>query len=200
HSLSRLIRAVCSRGLGGLESLVGIPGTVGGAIFMNAGGYSNPIYRNIGSFVTSIKVMSYNGTIKTIKKEDMEFGYRCSNLDRYIILEASIGLAKSDKEILRSNCSHFMNMKRNKQALDVPSAGCAFKNPADFQFTCGQMIDMLGLKGKRVGGAEVSYKHANFIVNRNGATCNDVLLLIDIVKRAVKENYGVELEMEIKVI
>jgi len=200
HPLSGLVRAVCSRGLGGLESLVGIPGTVGGAIFMNAGGYSNPIYRNIGEFVTSIKAMGRDGVIKTIKKEDIEFGYRRSNLERYIILEASIRLIKSDKEILRLNSSHFLNMKRTKQALDVPSAGCAFKNPSDFQFTCGQMIDMLGLKGKRVGGAEVSGKHANFIVNRKDATCKDVLSLVDMIKGAVKENYGIDLEMEIKVI
>ncbi len=200
YSLSGLVRAVCSKGLGGLESLVGIPGTVGGAVFMNAGGYANPIYKNIGEFITSIRVMNYDGTVKTIKKEGIEFGYRRSNLDRYIILEASFKLSKSDKDILKSNCSHFLNMKRTKQSLDMPSAGCAFKNPADFQFTCGQMIDMLGLKGKRVGGAEVSSKHANFIVNRSGATSKDVLSLIDIVKRAVKENYGIELEMEIKVI
>ena len=198
--LSGLVRTVCSKGLGGLESLVGIPGTVGGAIFMNAGGYLNPIYRNIGGFVTSIKAMSYDGTISTIKKENIKFGYRRSNLEGYIILEASIKLVKSDKDVLRSNCSHFLNMKRTKQALDVPSAGCAFKNPPDFQLTCGQMIDMLGLKGRRIGGAEVSLKHANFIVNRNKATSKDVLLLIDTVKRVVKENYGIELEMEIKVI
>ena len=200
HSLSGLVRAVCSKGLGGLESLVGIPGTVGGAIFMNAGGYSNPIYRNIGEFIKSIKVMNYDGVVKTISKEDMDFGYRRSNLEGYVILEASIGLIRSDKKLLQSNCSHFLNMKRTKQSLDLPSAGCAFKNPADFQFTCGQMIDMLGFKGKRVGGAEVSSKHANFIVNRKGATSKDVLSLVDIIKRAVKENYGIDLEMEIKVI
>lgn len=200
YSLSGLVRDVCSKALGGLESLVGIPGTVGGAIFMNAGGYSNPIYRNIGEFVTSIKVMNYDGTVKVIKKGCLEFGYRRSNLEDCIILEASIGLARSDIKLLRSNCSHFLSMKRTKQALDVPSAGCAFKNPADFQFTCGQMIDMLGFKGRRVGGAEVSSKHANFIVNRCGATSKDVLLLIGAVKRAVKENYGIDLEMEIKVI
>ncbi len=200
HSLSGLARATCSKGLSGLESLVGIPGTVGGAIFMNAGGYSNPIYRNIGEFVKSVSVMDRYGNVKKIGKEDIEFGYRRSNLDRYVILEASLKLVRGDKEVLRSNMSHFLNMKRTKQSLDVPSAGCAFKNPADFQFTCGQMIDMLGFKGKKFGGAEVSNKHANFIVNRNGATCKDILSLIDTIKAAVKDNYGIELEMEIKVI
>jgi len=200
YSLSGLVREACSRGLGGLESLVGIPGTVGGAIFMNAGGYSNPIYRNIGEFVRSVKVMDYDGAVRTIKKGDIAFGYRHSNLEGCVILQASIKLAKSDKRTLQSNCSHFLNMKRTKQALDSPSAGCAFKNPAGFQFTCGQMIDMLGLKGRRSGGAEISTKHANFIVNRGKATCKDVLSLLGMVKGAVKENYGIELEMEIKVI
>lgn len=200
HSLSGLVRAVCSRGLGGLESLVGIPGTVGGAVFMNAGGYSNPIYRNIGEFVTSVKAMDYDGAIRTIRKDDIDFGYRRSNLDRYVILEVSFDLVKSDRKTLDSNCSHFLNIKRTKQALDVPSAGCAFKNPPDFQFTCGQMIDMLGFKGRKIGGAEVSARHANFIVNRSEATCRDVLSLVNAIKKAVKENYGIDLELEIKVI
>jgi UDP-N-acetylmuramate dehydrogenase len=167
---------------------------------MNAGGYSNPVYRNIGEYVVSLKVMDQNGTTRTIKKNDIEFGYRRSNLDGYVIIEATLELVKSDRKTLESNCSHFLNIKRTKQALDVPSAGCAFKNPSDFQFTCGQMIDMLGFKGRRSGGAEVSIKHANFIVNRNRATCKDVLSLVDSIKKAVKNNYGIDLEMEIKVI
>jgi UDP-N-acetylmuramate--L-alanine ligase/UDP-N-acetylenolpyruvoylglucosamine reductase len=200
HSLSGLVRAVCAKGLGGLESLVGIPGTVGGAIFMNAGGYANPIYRNIGEFVTSVKVMNEDGAVKLLKKEDLEFGYRRSNLEGYVILEAHLGLVGGQRKTLESNCSHFLNIKRTKQALDVPSAGCAFKNPSDFHFTCGQMIDMLGFKGKRWGGAEISIKHANFIVNRDRATCKDVLSLVDMVRKAVRDNYGIDLEMEIKVL
>jgi UDP-N-acetylmuramate dehydrogenase len=84
--------------------------------------------------------------------------------------------------------------------LDAPSAGCMFKNPDNFQFSCGQMIDMLKLKGKRIGGAEVSDKHANFIINRGNASCNDVLGLIDFIKGKVKENYGIDLELEVKLI
>ena len=91
-------------------------------------------------------------------------------------------------------------MKREKQVLDTPSAGCVFKNPPDSQFTCGQMIDTLGLKGKRIGGAEVSARHANFIVNKGGATCKDVLGLADLVKKRVKENYDIDLELEVKVV
>jgi len=200
HSLSHLVRTVCKLGLGGLESMVGIPGTVGGAIFMNAGGYSNPVYRNIGEFVTSIKAMDYGGVMHTLKRKDLEFGYRCSNITRYIILEADLRLNKTDRKVLISNCSHFLNIKRTKQALDLPSAGCAFKNPPGSQFTSGQMIDTLGLKGMRIGGAQISEKHANFIVNRGGATSKDVMTLVDLIQDKVKDNYGIDLELEIKVI
>lgn len=200
HSLSNLVRKVCKLGLGGLESMVGIPGTVGGAIFMNAGGYLNPVYRNIGEFVTSIKAMDYNGVVHTLKGRDLEFGYRHSNMTKYIILEANLKLNKTDKKVLLSNCSHFLSIKKTKQALDLPSAGCAFKNPPDSQFTSGQMIDTLGLKGMRIGGAQISEIHANFIVNRGGATSKDVLTLVDFIHDKVKDNYGIELELEIKVI
>ncbi|MDP2929289.1 MAG: UDP-N-acetylmuramate dehydrogenase, partial [Candidatus Omnitrophota bacterium] len=93
-----------------------------------------------------------------------------------------------------------LKMKKDKQVLDMPSAGCVFKNPKDFQFTAGQMIDMLGLKGKRSGGAQVSEKHANFIINRKSANCGDVLKLIDIIKKRVMDNYNVSLELEIKLV
>lgn len=199
-SLPRLVRMACENGLGGLESLVGIPGTTGGAIYMNAGGHKNPAYRNIGEFITSLKVMDYKGRVKTLKKKELVFGYRSSNLDRYIVLEAELGLDKSEKTALISSCSRFLKMKRDKQALDLPSAGCIFKNPDNFQFTCAQMIDMLNLKGKRIGGAEVSDRHANFIVNRGNANCKDVLELVDFIKGRVKENYGIDLELEVKLI
>jgi UDP-N-acetylmuramate dehydrogenase len=91
-------------------------------------------------------------------------------------------------------------MKRDKQVLDLPSAGCVFKNPEDSQFTTGQMIDMLGLKGRAMGGAQVSLKHANFIINKGQASCEDVLKLVDVIKKKVMDNYNISLELEIKVI
>lgn len=199
-NVSRLVRICCDRSLGGIESLVGIPGTVGGAVYMNAGGSANPIYRNIGEFVTSLEVIDYKGRIKRLRKGQLEFGYRRSNLDPYIILEACLTLEKGDAAELRSRASRFLKMKRDKQALDMPSAGCVFKNPENSQFTCGQMIDMLGLKGARMGGAEISKKHANFIVNRNGATFRDVSGLIDLIRKKVDENFKIPLELEIKII
>lgn len=199
-SLPKLVRLCCDKALGGMESLVGIPGTVGGAIYMNAGGYTNPIFKNMADLVRSLKVMDYEGNVKNLKAGDLEFGYRRSNLNQYIILEAVLKLEKSDIRELSSASAKFLKMKAQKQVLDIPSAGCVFKNPAGMQFTCGQMIDMLGLKGRRAGGAEISTKHANFIVNRDGATCKDVLSLVELVKKKVKENYDIPLELEIKVI
>jgi UDP-N-acetylmuramate dehydrogenase len=194
------VRLCCSKGLCGLESLVGIPGTVGGAIFMNAGGWHSPLYRNISDYVVSLKVMDYNGNLIRLKKEKLEFGYRSSNLSKYIIIEAWLGLGKENASILTSRCYKFLKMKRDKQVLNIPSAGCVFKNPADFQFTTGQMIDMLGLKGTMMGGAQISERHANFIINKNSATASDVLRLIDLMKNKVMENYHIPLELEIKVI
>ncbi len=199
-SMPRLVKLCNDKGLGGLESLVGIPGTVGGAIYMNAGGSSNPIYKNIGEFVTLLKVMDYSGNIKVLRRRELRFGYRCSNLDPYIILEAVLKLEKESPEALNSRCSKFLKMKKEKQVLDIPSAGCVFKNPENFQFTCGQMIDMLGLKGVSIGGAEVSRKHANFIVNKRGATSEDVLKLLELIKYKVKDNFDISLELEIKVV
>ncbi|MFA6078532.1 MAG: UDP-N-acetylmuramate dehydrogenase [Candidatus Omnitrophota bacterium] len=200
YSMSALVRLCCEKGLAGMESMTGIPGTVGGAIHMNAGGSTNPIFKNIGDFVTSVKVMEPNGSIKRLKREDIQFGYRCSSLHSYIIIEATLKLEKGDKAILNSSRIKFLDMKKQKQALDAYSAGCVFKNPENFQFTCGQMIDMLGLKGASVGGAEVSGKHANFIINKKDASCRDVIELIKFIKTKVKDNYNIDLELEIKVI
>jgi len=197
---SRLIRTCCDNSLGGLESLVGIPGTVGGALYMNAGGWRSPIFKNIGDLAVSVRVMDRNGRIRTLKKNDLKFAYRNSNLGPYIILEVTLRLMKADKAAMAASASRFLKMKRQKQVLDLPSAGCVFKNPSDSQFTCGQMIDMLGLKGKSIGGAQISTKHANFIINKKDAACEDVLGLVKFIKDKVMENYGISLELEIKVI
>jgi UDP-N-acetylmuramate dehydrogenase len=199
-SLPQLVSLCCDRGLAGLESLVGIPGTVGGAIFMNAGGASNPIFRNFGDFITSVKAMDYSGRILRLAKSDLEFGYRKSNLARWIIVEVELLLRMESGASLSSRASKFLKMKKAKQVLDSLSAGCVFKNPKDSQFTSGQMIDSLGLKGKSIGGAEVSKRHANFIVNRKGATCADVMGLIRLIRKRVEDNYKVKLELEVSVI
>jgi len=200
YGVPALVRSCCAEGLSGLESLVGIPGTVGGAVRINAGGWSSPLFKNIGDYVSSLKVMDGKGNIKTLKKESLSFGYRSSNLLAYIILEADLSLSKKDSAALKSRCSKFLKMKRDKQTLGGLSAGCVFKNPKDSQFTTGQMIDMLGLRGRVMGGAQVSQKHANFIINRGHASSEDVLKLIDMIKKKVMDNYNISLELEIKII
>lgn len=198
--LPRLVRLCCEKGLSGLESLVGIPGTVGGAIWMNAGGYTNPAYKNIGSMVESLKVMYFDGKMRTLKAGEIDFGYRTSNLSNCVILEAVLKLEKGNSKDLIASSLRFLKMKRDKHVLDLPNAGCVFKNPKDFHFTCGQMIDMLKLKGKRMGGAEISEKHANFIVNKDGASFKDVIDLIGFIRKKVKDSYDIDLELEVKVI
>ncbi len=200
YNIGVLIKEACRRGLGGLESLVGIPGTVGGAIFMNAGGAANPVFNNIGKLVTSLEVMDRKGRISRLDRDKIEFGYRSSGLDRYIILSARLRLAKENKKILVSRSFDFLRLKRAKQVLDAPSAGCIFKNPADYRFTAGQMIDMLGFKGNRIGGALVSPKHANFIVNTGGATSKDVFCIIDSINKKVMSTYKMPLELEVRVL
>jgi len=200
YGVPALVRLCCDKGLGGLESLIGIPGTVGGAVYMNAGGSSSPLYKNIGDYITRLKVMDSKGNIRVLNKQALSFGYRFSNLSGYIILETDLRLAREESPALKSRCSKFLKMKRDKQVLDMPSAGCVFKNPKDSQFTTAQMIDMLGLKGRAMGGAQVSRKHANFIINRGRASCKDVLKLVDIIKKKVMDNYNISLELEIKII
>jgi UDP-N-acetylmuramate dehydrogenase len=200
YNVPALVRLCCNEGLSGMESLVGIPGTVGGAVCMNAGGWSSPLYKNIGDYIVSLKVMDAEGKIGILRREKLSFGYRYSNLSQYIILEACLKLTGEDSSALKSRCSKFLKMKKDKQVLDAPSAGCVFKNPEDSQFTTGQMIDMLGLKGRAIGGAQVSRKHANFIINRGSASCEDVLKLVDMIKKKVMDNYNIPLELEIKII
>ena len=200
YATAGLVRLCCIKGLSGMESLVGIPGTIGGAVYMNAGGWSSPLFKNIGDYVTSLKVMDRDGNIKILKKEEIGFGYRRSSLSSCIIIEAALKFGKEDSLALTSRCSKFLKMKKGKQVLDMPSAGCVFKNPKDSQFTTGQMIDMLGLKGRRIGGAEVSQKHANFIINRDRATYGDVMKLIGLISRKVMDSYKIPLELEIKII
>ncbi|MDP2928471.1 MAG: FAD-binding protein, partial [Candidatus Omnitrophota bacterium] len=121
YSVGALVRLCCNKGLSGLESLIGIPGTVGGAIWMNAGGWSSPLYKNIGDYVTSLKVMDSKGSIKTLNRETLSFGYRSSNLSSYIIIEAALKLGKEGKSTLISRSSKFLRMKKDKQVLDMPS-------------------------------------------------------------------------------
>lgn len=181
--------------LSGLEFAYGIPGAVGGAVYMNAGAY--------GSSVDAVlEESTYYDTVKkeivTLAADEHEYAYRKSvymkHRDR-VILSASFKLVRGDKDKIKESMTSFMNSRREKQPLEYPSAGSVFKRAAG-HYT-GQMIEELGLKGYTVGGACVSEKHAGFIINAGGATSSDVEELVRVIKDKVKEAYGVELETEL---
>ncbi|MCX5710385.1 MAG: UDP-N-acetylmuramate dehydrogenase [Candidatus Omnitrophica bacterium] len=191
--LNRFLSAAKNSGLTGAEFLVGIPGMIGGALIMNAGGWG----KGIGGLVKDIRIMDYNGRVKIIKKSIAGFSYRNSKLNRYIILGARFILKKGKKSAISATIKKYLDYRRKSQDNSLPNVGCIFKNPA--QGSAGMFIDACGLKGKRCAGAVVSERHANFILNARGAKAKDVLKLIDLVSHKVKEEFGIKLEPEIRI-
>ena len=193
--LGKVVGVSCKKGLKGIEGLAGIPGTLGGALYMNAGYVSK-----ISDIIKSVKVIHRkNLKIKVLTRKDIKFGYRQSNLNMFIILELKLALKKEKPSLLLEKKEKLLELRRNEQPVEKPSAGCVFKNPAG-KIRAAQYIDMLGLKGKRSGGVQVSKKHANFIVSKNGAKASDVLKLITLIKKNVKKRFKKDLVTEIKII
>ena len=193
--LDYLINKACKMNLGGIEGLIGIPGTLGGAIYMNA------TYKgSISDCLEVVRVMEIRkGTICNLKRKDLKVKYRHSGLDDYVILEATLNLQKASQKILLDRKIKFMEMKQKTQPLGLPSAGCVFKNPAG-KIAAARYIELLNLKGEKIGDAKVSKKHANFIVNLKNAKANDILRLIRTVKRRVKSRFNIDLALEIKIL
>ena len=192
-TLRQLIQYALEKGLSGLEFLSGIPGTLGGALVMNAGQSG----KGICCLADRVKVMDYRGRIKTLLKNDLEYAYRKSNLDKYIILSARLKLVKKSKKEIRDTVKQYASYRWNSQDTAVPNAGCIFKNPA--RKSAGKLIDLCGLKGKMLGGARISDKHANFILNFKSASSRDVLKLMELIRKRVKQKFNVKLEPEIKI-
>lgn len=199
--LPRLCNFAQEAGLAGFESLVGIPATVGGAIAGNAGGSANSggAKKSIGDLVEEVEVLDDKNRIKILKKQELEFGYRTSNLQGSLILGARFLLEKEDPSVIQKKMEDFLQQKAERQELELPSAGCVFKNPEEGG-SAGELIDKCGLKDVRIRGAKISSKHANFIVNLGTATCADVLLLMDLIKKKVKQDKGVLLKEEVKIL
>jgi UDP-N-acetylmuramate dehydrogenase len=187
-----LLRSV-REGKAGLEGLAGIPGTVGGGIRMNAGGK----FGDIGSVVTSVTVMDAQGNVFLRTKDDLVFDYRKTNIVAPFILGATMELDADDPDAIMARTKEIWMYKRNTQPLSSKNCGCIFKNPRGL--SAGALIDQAGLKGLRVGQAEVSDKHANFIIAHPGCTSDDVLKLVKIIKERVYEKHQVVLESEVKV-
>jgi UDP-N-acetylmuramate dehydrogenase len=191
--LSQLISQTVKAELAGLETLSGIPGTVGGALRGNAGGRGG----DIGQFVESVTVMNSKGEILIRRGDELSFGYRESSVDELVILEGVFRLQAGDPEEITRRMRKIWIMKKATQPLSFQSAGCIFKNPRGL--SAGALIEQAGLKGIRVGEAEISDRHANFIVTHPGAKSDDVLRLIDLARSKVSEQFAVDLELEIRI-
>jgi len=194
YPLARLVQESAKMGLSGLEPLVGIPGSVGGAVVMNAGGK----YGQMADIVKSVWVITKDGRIKTISKQGngIKFTYRWSNLKGRLVGEVTLQLKPATPAAVSSRIRAILNEKRQTQPLADWSAGCVFTNPA--RYSAGALIDKAGLKGFSIGGAKISTKHANFIVNIGKAKAADVKKLIDIIRKTVLKKFGVNLELEIE--
>lgn len=191
-----LAKVAYDNSLAGLEFASGIPGTVGGAITMNAGAYGG----EFGNIVVSTKYIDENLEVHTISQKEQEFSYRHSffSTGKNIIISTTIKLQKGNKEEIKQKMEEDAKRRKEKQPLNLPSAGSVFKRKNEL--IPAQIIDKCGLKGYNINDAYVSKLHAGFIVNKGNATAEDVLRLIEYVKKVVKEKYKTELELEIKVI
>jgi len=204
--LQKLCAFAIRRGLAGMNFAIGIPGTVGGAIIMNAGTPDGCV----GDILESADILYPNGKSETVERKDLDFQYRrltfrnCAQKsdgtgNRPVILGGRFRLKRGDAETLKSEAESVMKNRKAKQPLNWPNAGSVFKNP-NCKMSAGQLIDMAGLKRLTSGGAQVSEKHANFIVNRNGASASDILGLMETVRETVLKKYGIDLEPEVEIV
>lgn len=191
--LSKLVLDCVEKGLSGLEVLTGIPGSIGGAVKMNAGGQ----FGDIGSVVDSVTLMDGQGTVFERSKPELIFDYRSVNIRASMILNAKLTLSQADPEEIMRTVKESWIYKKNNQPLNTRNCGCVFKNPPGA--SAGALIDRAGLKGLQIGGAAVSEKHANFIVANKGCTSRDVLRLVETVRQKVREHADVELQTEIEI-
>ena len=190
-ALDKVCEIACRAGLAGMEKLSGIPGSVGGAVYMNAGAFAQETFDTLEYF----DVIDKQGRPATLLKQDLQYAYRhVEGIDKYIVLSAGFKLTKGDFTQLTETRNTILHKRIEKQPLDFPSAGSVFKRPANDY--ASRLIDDTGLRGLSVGGAKVSEKHAGFIINFNHATPEDVRELMHQVRQKVKEKHGIELELE----
>ncbi|WP_093690578.1 UDP-N-acetylmuramate dehydrogenase [Sporolituus thermophilus] len=195
-SLGDVSRYAACQGLTGMEFAVGIPGSVGGAVFMNAGAYDG----EMGQVVCAVIAVCPDGTLKRFTNADIDFGYRHSVFqeNKCVICEVELALKVGSTAEISRKMDEYTNRREAKQPVEMPSAGSTFKRPPGYY--AGTLIEQTGLKGLRIGGAQVSDKHAGFIINAGGATAQDVLALIREVQRRVHEKFNVQLQPEVRII
>lgn len=194
--LPHLIVKAAQRGLGGLECCTGVPGTVGGALISNAG----TAEEFIGDKVERVTLLTYDGELRTVEKDELKFGYRRSNLKELglVVVSAVINLRPDEPKAIMERIHRRWRYRWGTQPVNMPCAGCIFKNPPGDR--AGRLLDAAGLKGVRIGDAQVSHLHANFIVNLGNAKAKDVLELAELMKRTVLEKFGVNLEYEVQIV
>jgi UDP-N-acetylmuramate dehydrogenase len=192
--LSRLATAARDHGLTGLEFAHGIPGSLGGAVTMNAGAYDG----EMSQVVTQVTVLSPSGQIETVEQFDFSYRHSAFSDGSRLILQARMRLRPGDPKAIQARMEELMERRRSKQPLEWPSAGSTFKRPQGH--FAAALIDQCGLKGLRLGGAQVSEKHAGFVINTGGATCADILALMELVRQRVFEQTGVRLEPEVRLL
>ncbi len=193
---AKIARTFLNQDISGFEEISGIPGTIGGAIRMNAGAHG----KEMKDIVKKVKAISYNGEQKEFTNEEMKFEYRRSMLkdEKYIVTEVELELTKGKKEEIQAKMEEYKTFRKEKQPIEYPSAGSTFKRGEDF--ITAKLIDEAGLKGYSVGDAEVSTKHAGFLINKGNATSEDVLKLVKYVQEKVYEKFGKKIELEVEII
>ena len=193
YQLIKLSMDALNNSLSGLEFAAGIPGNIGGAIFMNAGAYKS----DMSELVESVTFLDENLELQTLRKDELEFSYRKSIFQKRncIIISTVLNLIPGDKEEIKALMDKRKARRLESQPLEYPSAGSVFRNPSEDIFA-GKLIEDLGLKGYKIGGAKISEKHANFIINDGDATGEDIKALIDYIKTKVKEKYNIDLHVE----
>ena len=193
--LGRIVRESIKRNLSGLESLIGVPGTLGGALVMNAGAFGG----EISNYLQSVNIMNMKGEIISYTPKDLNFAYRFSSFkENEFIISAEFILKEGDPKVIRKKKDNANMGRKTNQPLKFRSAGSVFKNPK--KFAAGYLIDKVGLKGTKIGDAEISKHHANFFVNNGKASSSDILNLIKLAKEKVKKEFNINLELEIKLI
>lgn len=191
--MSKLVLTCVKKGLSGVECLTGIPGSIGGSVRMNAGGN----FGDIGASVEKVTLMDSDGKVFEKSKPELIFDYRQTNITAPYILNATLELNEGDPEQILRTVKEIWIYKKNNQPLNTRNSGCIFKNPRGL--SAGALIDRAGLKGLKIGGAVVSEKHANFIVAEKGCKSSDVMQLIEKIKKTVKKQFDVALELEIEI-
>ncbi|MBU0672870.1 MAG: UDP-N-acetylmuramate dehydrogenase [Candidatus Margulisbacteria bacterium] len=193
--LPNLIVTLAKKGVGGLEFLAGVPGSVGGAVVMNAGAWG----KEIGQYVAEVRVLDHAGQEKVLKKSKLKLGYRSSLFQNsnWILTEVLLNLRRKKPKLIKERLLYYLTKRRASQPLGIPNCGSVFKNPKNDY--AGRLIEAAGCKGLRIGDAQVSVKHANFIVNLGEANAKDVIKIMTRVQKAVKERFKILLEPEVKI-